>query len=255
MKLKMNINNKVSKLTSSSKLDQIKRLLIRTSSINNILTANPVSIAKFTKIVSKLAALIIFAAKIAASQQQTTGSNPQAETFLKEARAQIGVTVSYDPTYRKLKFPNGDVPSYTGVCTDVVIRAFRKMGVDLQKEVNQDMSSNFSKYPKSWNLKNPDTNIDHRRVPNLMKFFQRKGKEINITKDPKDYLQGDYLQGDYLPGDIVTWDLGGGVTHIGIVSDKKNASGVPLIVHNIGAGAQEEDILFEFKVIGHYRWF
>ncbi len=160
------------------------------------------------------------------------------------ARAQIGVTVSYDPEYRKLDYPNGDVPQETGVCTDVVIRAFRKMGFDLQKLVHEDMAANFKKYPAQWGLKKPDKNIDHRRVPNLQTYFKRQGWDLPITDKASDYL----------PGDIVTWFLSGNsVPHIGIVSDKSSLLGTPLIIHNIGGGTQEHDCLFRYKITGHYR--
>lgn len=153
--------------------------------------------------------------------------------------------VTYDPAYRVIAYPNGDVPSDKGVCTDVVIRAYRKMGIDLQKEVHEDMKLNFNKYPKSWGLKSPDRNIDHRRVPNLMKFFSRHGVVKKITNNPEDYK----------PGNIVCWDLGKGITHIGIVSNKKSSDKKRyLIVHNIGEGQVLEDCLFEFKIIGHYQY-
>jgi uncharacterized protein YijF (DUF1287 family) len=153
--------------------------------------------------------------------------------------------VSYDPMYFQLDYPNGDVPQDKGVCTDVVIRAYRKFGIDLQKEVHEDMKSNFSKYPKKWGLSRPDKNIDHRRVPNLMTFFTRHGTTKPITTNPKDFL----------PGDIVCWNLGGAVTHIGIVVKKKSADGQRyLIVHNIGGGQILEDCLFNFRIIGHYRY-
>ena len=153
--------------------------------------------------------------------------------------------VTYDPSYFSIDYPNGDVPSHKGVCTDVIIRAYRKMDIDLQKEVHQDMRANFSLYPKIWGLKKPDTNIDHRRVPNLMVFFERFGKELPITENTKDYL----------PGDIVCWNLGGAITHIGIVSYKKSSFGRrPLIIHNIGAGQVVQDCLFDYKIIGHYRY-
>jgi uncharacterized protein YijF (DUF1287 family) len=131
----------------------------------------------------------------------------------------------------------------TGVCTDVVIRALRQQGFDLQKELHEDMARQFKAYPHQWGLSKPDKNIDHRRVPNLMTFFKRKGWEVSISKQPTDYR----------PGDLVTWDLGGGITHIGIVSDKQTENAVPLIIHNIGNGAQEENALFSFQIIGHYR--
>lgn len=153
--------------------------------------------------------------------------------------------VSYNPTYYSIDYPNGDVPETVGVCTDVVIRAYRKLNIDLQKEVHEDMKSNFSLYPNYWGLKTTDKNIDHRRVPNLMKFFERHGEVKAITNDAKDYA----------PGDIVCWNLGGGTTHIGIVINKKSKDGTRnLIVHNIGSGQVIEDCLFDFKIIGHYRY-
>lgn len=153
--------------------------------------------------------------------------------------------VTYDPSYFSIDYPNGDVPSDKGVCTDVVIRAYRKTGVDLQKLVHEDMKANFTNYPKIWGLTSTDKNIDHRRVPNLMTFFKNKGAEKPITDNPEDYL----------PGDVVCWNLGGAVTHIGIVVNKKsNNSNRNLIVHNIGNGQVLEDMLFDFKIIGHYRY-
>lgn len=153
--------------------------------------------------------------------------------------------VTYDPAYFKISYPNGDVPADRGVCTDVIIRAYRKLGIDLQKEVHEDIKANFSKYPRKWGLTKPDRNIDHRRVPNLMVFFTRHGNKLPVTNAARDYL----------PGEIVCWDLGGGITHIGIVVNKKSADGERyLIVHNIGAGQVMEDCLFKFKIIGHYRY-
>ena len=153
--------------------------------------------------------------------------------------------VTYDPSYFSIDYPNGDVPSDRGVCTDVVIRAYRKIGIDLQKEVHEDMKANFNTYPKIWGLISTDKNIDHRRVPNLMTFFKREGAEKSISENPTDYK----------PGDIVCWNLGRAVTHIGIVVDKKSKDGKRnLIVHNIGAGQVLEDCLFDFKIIGHYRY-
>lgn len=153
--------------------------------------------------------------------------------------------VVYDPAYFKINYPNGDVPSGKGVCTDVVIRAYRKLKIDLQKEVHEDMKANFEKYPKNWQLKGPDKNIDHRRVPNLMVFFTRFGKVKPIsTKND-----------DYSPGDIICWNLGGGITHIGLVVNKKSTDQKRyLIVHNIGAGQVLADCLFEYKIIGHYQY-
>lgn len=153
--------------------------------------------------------------------------------------------VTYDPSYFRIPYPNGDVPADKGVCTDVIIRAYRKLGIDLQKEVHEDIKANFSKYPRKWGLTKPDRNIDHRRVPNLMVFFTRHGNKLPVTTAARDYL----------PGEIVCWDLGGGITHIGIVVNKKSADGEKyLIVHNIGAGQVMEDCLFKFKITGHYRY-
>lgn len=153
--------------------------------------------------------------------------------------------VRYDPAYFVVSYPNGDVPADRGVCTDVVIRAYRKLGIDLQKEVHEDMKSNFDAYPKIWGLKTPDTNIDHRRVPNLMKFFARQGATQPVTRNGSDYF----------PGDIVTWNLGGGQAHIGIVVARPSASGKRYhIVHNIGGGQEVSDCLFDYPITGHYRY-
>ncbi len=156
--------------------------------------------------------------------------------------------VRYDPAYVKIPYPGGDVPAGTGVCADEVIRPYRAVGVDLQKEVHEDMKQSFSAYPRKvkWLAWRPDANIDHRRVPNLMVFFSRKGETLAITRRAEDYA----------PGDLVTWDLGGDVPHIGIVVDRKSpASGRFMIVHNIGQGPMMEDVLFNWKITGHYRYF
>ncbi|HEY7914211.1 MAG TPA: DUF1287 domain-containing protein [Blastocatellia bacterium] len=159
---------------------------------------------------------------------------------------QTRYTRGYDPSYVRIDYPNGDVPIETGVCSDVIVRAFRKIGVDLQKEIHEDMKRNFSAYPKSWGLAKPDPNIDHRRVPNLMTYFKRQGKQVAITT----------RQADYLPADIVAWRLNNGLLHIGIVTDiQVEGTSRYKIAHNIGAGAQVEDVLFSWKVIGHYRYF
>jgi hypothetical protein len=156
--------------------------------------------------------------------------------------------VRYDPAYRRIPYPGGDVPADTGVCTDVIIRSYRAVGVDLQKEVHEDMVRNFSAYPRRWQwlLAKPDPNIDHRRVPNLMVFFKRKGESLPITN----------RAADYFPGDLVSWDLGGGVPHIGIVVGRKSPqTGRYMVVHNIGSGPQMEDVLFNWKITGHFRYF
>ena len=153
--------------------------------------------------------------------------------------------VRYDPNYYSIPYPNGDVPEGVGVCTDVIIRAYRKLGIDLQKEVHLDMRANFNQYPNHWGLTSTDTNIDHRRVPNLMVFFNRKGTTKAISS----------IATDYLPGDIVCWDLGRGITHIGLVTNRLTSDGKrPMIVHNIGRGQVIEDCLFNFKIIGHYTF-
>lgn len=153
--------------------------------------------------------------------------------------------VTYEPGYFRIAYPNGDIPSDKGVCTDVIIRAYRKLGIDLQKKVHEDMSANFDKYPNYWGLTSTDRNIDHRRVPNLMVFFERYGTKLPVTNKSDDYS----------PGDIVCWNLGGGVTHIGFVVNKKSDDNERyLIVHNIGTGQVIEDCLFKFKIIGHFRY-
>jgi len=157
-------------------------------------------------------------------------------------------SVRYDPAYVRIAYPGGDIPADTGVCTDEVIRAYRALGIDLQKEVHEDIQANFWSYPNHlrWMQIHADSNIDHRRVPNLMAFFSRKGESLAITANA----------GDYAPGDLVTWDLGGNVPHIGMVVDRKSpASGRHMIVHNIGAGPRMEDVLFNWKITGHYRYF
>jgi uncharacterized protein len=175
---------------------------------------------------------------------ETQVASPKVKQVLQAAMEQTNYTRSYDPAYVAIAYPGGDVPRESGVCTDVVIRAYRAIGVDLQQEVHEDMKRNFAAYPQYWGLSGTDTNIDHRRVPNLMKYFERQGKAIAITKRKEDYL----------PGDVVTWNLGEGQEHIGIVTQFKSAqTGQFLMVHNIGAGARLEDIVLNWPIIGHYR--
>jgi uncharacterized protein len=167
-----------------------------------------------------------------------------AVSIVRAAREQIGKTVGYNPSYRTLKYPNGDIPIKVGVCTDVVVRALRSsLGMDLQKAVHEDMKANFSEYPQNWGLKRPDKNIDHRRVPNLQTFLKRSRLALPVSKDPQDYQ----------PGDLVTCIVPPNLPHIMIVSDRANAKGQPMVIHNIGSGTMEEDRLFEFKITGHYR--
>ncbi|WP_276980345.1 DUF1287 domain-containing protein [Flavobacterium filum] len=173
------------------------------------------------------------------------------DTFQQKfSKAAIELTkdkVTYDSSYVSIKYPNGDVEKNKGVCTDVIIRAYRKLGIDLQKEVHEDLKANFSKYPnlKKWGLKKPDTNIDHRRVPNLEVFFERKGEKLAVTQNPLDYKTGD----------LVTWMINNKLPHIGIVTHKKSADGKRnLIVHNVGGGQVLEDCLFSWKIVGHFRY-
>lgn len=168
-----------------------------------------------------------------------------AQRLVAAARRQVGVTRAYDPAYSVLSFPNGDVDRAKGVCTDVLIRAYRDaLGVDLQALVNADMRANFGAYPKNWGLRRPDRNIDHRRVPNLAAYWKRQGAALAVTTDAADWRAGD----------IFTSLIGGRLPHTGIVSDRKSATGVPLVIHNIGAGAREEDALFDHRLTGHFRW-
>ena len=177
---------------------------------------------------------------------QVMAQATQALDVAQAAQQQVGVTVHYDPAYVRLDYPGGDVPVERGVCSDVVVRALRVTGVDLQRLVHEDMKSAFAAYPPLWRLRRPDRNIDHRRVPNLERFFQRKGKAVAVTRQPSDYLAGD----------IVSWRLPNGLAHIGVLSTRRSADGLrPLAIHNIGLGAREEDVLFAWRQVGHYRWF
>lgn len=170
-------------------------------------------------------------------------SDPSLEV-VRAARSQIGTTLYYDPSYRTLSYPNGDVPPDRGVCTDVVIRALRTAhAFDLQQRVHEDMRRHFSRYPALWGLKNPDSNIDHRRVPNLQTFMARKGWSLPVTTHTADYH----------PGDLVTSLIPPNLPHIMIVSDRKSLFGRPLVIHNIGAGTREEDALFAYPITGHFR--
>jgi uncharacterized protein len=186
---------------------------------------------------------LLMLAFVAALAGPALADNPE---VVNAARRQVGVTLRYDPSYQKLAYPGGDVPAERGVCTDVVVRALRvARGQDLQKQVHEDMRAHWDEYPHPWRwkLRKPDPNIDHRRVPNLMTYFRRAGHSLKPAR----------VATGYLPGDIVAWDLGRGVLHIGVISDQKSVTGAPLVLHNIGAGVREEDILFRYTIIGQYR--
>ncbi len=173
--------------------------------------------------------------------------NSFGDALSEAAKARTRRPITYDGAYFKMDYPNGDVPAHLGVCTDVVIRAYRALGIDLQKEVHEDMAKNFTAYPSQriWGLKTPDTNIDHRRVPNLQVFFSRKGQKLQTSANPADYR----------PGDLVTWTIPGNLPHIGIVVADRSSDGLrPLIVHNIGRGPKMEDMLTVYPITGHYRY-
>jgi hypothetical protein len=185
--------------------------------------------------------------KLKAAQAHKPSAGVRAAVGAKLAAAALQQTarpVAYDASYVRLDYPGGDVPQERGVCSDVIVRAYRQVGLDLQKLVHEDMSRNFAVYPHLWGAGGPDPNIDHRRVPNLMTFFQRRGSALPVTAKVADYR----------PGDVVAWDLGSGRTHIGLVVWPKAAGNRPLVVHNIGPGPKAEDVLFAWKLIGHYRY-
>ena len=183
--------------------------------------------------------------KLTFTNPQKTATKTFEEKLSEAAISIIDSSIDYDPAYFSIKYPNGDIPANKGVCTDVVIRSYRKLDIDLQKEVHEDMVENFSKYPnlKKWGMTKTDTNIDHRRVPNLEVFFERKGMKLPVTQNPADYKTGE----------LVTWMINNKLPHIGIVTNKKSEDGERnLIVHNIGGGQVLEDCLFEYKIVGHY---
>lgn len=208
--------------------------------------------------VRRCAALIAIALLAFACHQQSSREAgrtarplpPDSSSALKQvvasANEQPGQTIYYDQSYVQINYPGGDVPLEKGACTDVIIRAFRKGGVDLQKEVHEDIARNFAAYPTKWGLKKPDPNIDHRRVPNLQTYFARKGKALPMTLQPEDYL----------PGDVVTWDLGNKTDHIGLVTNVwSDATGNYMVAHNLGGGVKIENVLFAWQITGHYRYF
>jgi len=196
----------------------------------------------------RVGALILMLITSCVAQTQSAARADFTRRLVAAAIERTHHTVRYDPAYVRIPYPGGDVPPDTGVCTDEIIRSYRAVGVDLQKEVHEDMVKNFDAYPRKWRWfrAQPDPNIDHRRVPNLQVFFQRRGESLPITNRAEDYK----------PGDLVTWDLGGNVPHIGIVVDQKDQlSGRYMIVHNIGQGPKMEDVLFNWKITGHYRYY
>ena len=179
--------------------------------------------------------------------QLQTEKTPFATKLSNAALAIVDPNIIYDPSYIGINYPNGDIPKNKGVCTDVIIRAYRKLGIDLQKEVHEDMKSHFSKYPnlKKWGMTKTDTNIDHRRVPNLEIFFERKGTKLAVSKNANDYKTGE----------IVTWLINNKLPHIGIVTNRKSKDGKRnLIVHNVGNGQVLEDCLFSYTIVGHFKY-
>ena len=187
---------------------------------------------------------ILVALPQALGGQGATRPEAYADRLVAAAVAQTRSGVTCDGSYRRIPYPGGDVPETIGVCTDVVIRAYRRVGVDLQVKVHEDMKRAFTSYPQLWGLPGPDPNIDHRRVPNLQAFFRRAGAGLPVSRDP----------GAYRAGDLVTWMLPGNLPHIGLVTSDRSATGTPLIVHNIGRGPEVEDILFTYQITGHYRY-
>jgi uncharacterized protein len=201
-------------------------------------TANVVSLMALRLLVAS--ALLTFSATLG----WPAGPDASADRLVAAAIAQTKVAVTYDGSYRRIPYPDGDVPETIGVCTDVVIRAYRKIGIDLQVQVHEDMLRDFRAYPRVWGMPAPDANIDHRRVPNLQAFFRRAGAALPIAR----------AAGDYQAGDLVTWMLPRNLPHIGIVTAAMSPAGAPLIVHNIGRGPEVEDVLFQFPITGHYRY-
>ena len=208
-----------------------RRLPFRTAHRTRMATAGRVALAA-----------VAIALLTGAGLAQERPASPVRLELAKAAEAQVGVTLTYDPSYVVIDYPGGDVPRDRGVCSDVVVRAFRQAGIDLQVAVHEDMKRSFASYPQLWGLRRPDPNIDHRRVPNLMTWFRRQGKS----------LAG---EAPFEPGDVVAWRLSNGLLHVGMVSRQRPPEGRGYqVVHNIGAGARLEDVLHAFEIIGHYRW-
>lgn len=199
-------------------------------------------INRFSLLLALLTALSLAMSANAEIEEDTTFQQALAKAALERTKHAI----VYDGRYFNIDYPGGDVPAHLGVCTDVVIRSYRSLGIDLQELVHNDMKGHFAHYPakRIWGQANPDTNIDHRRVPNLATFFSRHGDSLPVTHNKQDYQ----------PGDIVTWQLENNLPHIGIVADVVGASGNPMIIHNIGAGPKLEDALFSYTITGHFRY-
>ena len=197
------------------------------------------------RIGSALAIAASLGVAVSAGAQPSHASGSFTKRLIGAAVAQTTSRVTYDGSYRRIGYPGGDVPAHIGVCTDLIVRAYRAVGVDLQVRVHEDMSAAFAAYPRAWGLARPDSNIDHRRVPNLQTYFRRRGAARPISTDASDYAAGD----------LVTWMLPGNVPHIGLVTDQRSADGQrPMMAHNIGRGPEIEDMLFAFPVTGHYRY-
>lgn len=202
----------------------------------------------------KMSKRVLLAILVVAMAATAVGESPHpsrrldtrfAQALIQAAVAQTSTSVTYDGTYRRIPYPGGDVPASIGVCTDLIVRAYRAVGVDLQVRVHEDMRAAFGLYPQLWGLSRADPNIDHRRVPNLQTYLRRRGAQLSISRDA----------GDYLPGDLVTWILPGNLPHIGLVTDQRSPDGERwLVVHNIGRGPEIEDMLFGYPISGHYRY-
>jgi uncharacterized protein YijF (DUF1287 family) len=222
------------------RLEQVSSRLLCVLAVSSIL----ISAASCQRPYAKRGSVVVIPPSVA--KPLPANASPQLKQLIDAAVEQTKVTTGYDPSWVKIDYPNGDVSSDTGVCSDVVVRAFRKAGVDLQKEVHEDMTRAWAQYPKKWGASGTDTSIDHRRVLNLTTYFDRQGKSLPVTDD----------RAGYLPGDVVAWQLSDGLEHIGILTNLLSEEDKHyLIVHNIGAGARLEDVLLAWKIIGHYRYF
>jgi uncharacterized protein len=185
------------------------------------------------------------AAPVAAPEPAPPALGARTAQLVAAAIARTELPEVYDGSYVRIPYPNGDVPEDRGVCTDLIVRSYRALGIDLQQLVHEDMMRDFAAYPQYWGLPGPDSNIDHRRVPNLETFFRRAGAALPVSPDPAAYR----------PGDLVTWRLPGNLPHIGVVTDRRTPDGKrPILAHNIGSGPELEDMLFAFPISGHFRY-